>query len=79
MSDQQESRMTQAAATGDPLTMLLTLRDMLAERFDKASPRDSAALARQLQLVAESITRLQAGDDMSDDKLASLLNSWEAE
>ena len=75
-----ETRMADAVATGDTLAMLLAMREMLAERFDKASPRDSASIARQLQMVIEHVNKLNDGHDLSDDKLEAFLNgSWEAE
>lgn len=81
MSDNSDNngRMALAASTGDNLQALLTLRDMLAERFDRASPRDSAGLARQIQLIMAQIAQMQSGDGTEDDKLADALNDWEPE
>jgi len=72
-----EDRMSLAAASGDALLTLTTLRDMLAERFDRASPRDSAGLARQIQLIMADIQKLQSGEEIGEDRFAEALLNWE--
>lgn len=81
MADDLESRMADAVATGDPLEMLMTMRTMLAERFDRAAPRDTASIARQLERTIGLIAELRGGGDtIADDKIASFLSEeWTAE
>lgn len=62
-----ETRMSEAEMSGDKLTMLLTLRKMLAERFDIAAPRDTASIARQLQLTIDMIEAMQSGKGEPED------------
>lgn len=59
-----EMRMQNVVQAGDRLQILETMLEMLAERFDKAAPRDSSALSRQMQLVMEEIQKIR--DDEGD-------------
>ena len=59
-----------AAATGDRLDTLIALRDLLAERLQKAnSDRDIAAMSRRLMQTTEEIDRLKRQRAFEEDKL----------
>jgi hypothetical protein len=64
-----EKRMQNVVQSGDRLQMLETMLEMLAERFDKAAPRDSSALSRQIQLVMEDIDKIRADEGDTVDEL----------
>lgn len=72
-SDIAESRMREAVNSGDTLRILQTMREMLAERFDRASPRDSAGLSRQIQIVTEHILKVEDGAQEDNDDFAKAL------
>jgi len=57
-----EARLQEAVKNGTRLDQLKVLRTMLAERFDAASPRDTAAIARQFQLTCDQIAELEGAD-----------------
>lgn len=68
-----EKRMQNVVQSGDRLQVLETMLEMLAERFDKCAPRDSAALSRQMQLVMEEIDKIRAVEGEVVDELDLLL------
>lgn len=74
-----ESRMRSAEKSGNRLEMLKTMRVMLAERFDAASIRDTAALSRQLQIVCDQIAELEGVENAnSNEKVNKHRESWTA-
>lgn len=74
----EDTRMREAEKTGSRLTILKTMRVMLAERFDGASTRESAALSRQLQNVCDQIIELEGATNAKSDPLAESAERWAA-
>lgn len=72
-----ETRLQDAVANGNRLDQLRVLRRMLAERFDVAAPRDTAAIARQFQITCDQIVELE-GADLNDrtDPLKARRAQW---
>lgn len=57
---------------GDLRASLEAIRDLLAARLDDATPRDTAAITRQLTSVLERLDRLTGGGEESPlDQIAS--------
>ena len=81
MSDEfEETRMSEAIKTDSPLEMFKTMRTLLAERLDKASPRDTSGIARQLERVIQLVAELESGTKVTDDKIAAFFaNEWKSE
>lgn len=65
-------KLANIAQNGDNLETLRALRQTLAEAIDRTtSGRDIASLSRQLQIVIEKISELEAQD--SDDEIARII------
>lgn len=80
MSNEPDTRMSDAIKTNSPLTMFITMRDILAERLDVASPRDTSGIARQLERIIQIVAELESGTKVTDDKIAAFFaEEWKAE
>ena len=65
-------KLASIAQNGDNLETLRALRQTIAEAIDRTkSGRDLASLSRQLQIVIEKISELEAQD--SDDEIARII------
>ena len=65
-------KLANIAQNGDNLETLRAIRQTLAEAIDRTtSGRDIASLSRQLQIVIEKISELEAQD--SDDEIARII------
>lgn len=60
---------------GTQLDLLETMLEQLTERFDIATPRDSAAIARQIQAVLDQIRDIKAENSPKTDELDDFLEN----
>lgn len=71
-----ESRMKSSVTNDTQVDILKTMRTMLAERFDRATPRESAGIARAIKDITKDIVDLEATNGKSSNPLADRAKSW---
>lgn len=78
MPDGPEMRMRNVIDSGDRLQILETMLEMLAERFDRCTPRDSAGISRQIQCVLEEIQEIRNKEGTFADGLDDFVDGIDA-
>lgn len=73
-----ETRVQEAVATGNRVTILKTMRTVLGERLDRATSRESASMSRQIQVLTDQITELEGVTNDKPDPLKDSTEKWAA-